>query len=833
LGPVTEAARLAGLSPMQPSAELQHDLQVLKAAVPDFHNMYIANAAGTTIAFYPPVNEKGEATIGLNFADRPYFQRLKATKQPVLSEVFMGRGGVSSPIVTLSVPVLKGERFQGFALGALDLSRIQDLLRPHGHGGGVMVTLTDAEGRVIASTSPDLAFMQSWNRKKDGISYPIKDAVYRWLPGDEKIPSMTRWKNSFYGQETVIAEDIPWKLSVEVAVAPQQQQLYTIYVRYLAAMAGLTALALLFAVIFSRWIVRPLARLAMVTTDLPTKLLEHQSLTWPESSAAEIDSLMSNTRSMAQALERNFQELQDRSRQLEGANAELQAQVNERTRAQEAQRRFEEKYRTLVEQISAITYIVALEETATVTYVSPQSESILGFSLADFQADPHLWKKQLHPEDRQRALAEVIHSQTTGEPLVTEYRVYNRAGNIVWVRDQGMLVGDSQTRPRLFQGVMFDITEGKLAEEALGQANERLKLLVSESEERNRNISLLNDMTEVFQTCQTSGEAYQAIAYFAPSLFPTEEGALYVLNSSRNLLEAVTVWGDSPPPESLFAPEECWAIRRGRAYALEGAGAGMPCRHVVESLAAGYLCVPMVAQGEALGLLHVRFRPDGREHGPETPLSARMEAKQRLAVTVAENIALALANLYLRETLRGQAIRDPLTGLFNRRYLEETLNRELHRVQRLKGTLGVVMMDLDNFKQFNDTFGHEAGDAILSAVGGLIRTHCREEDIPCRYGGEEFLLVLPGASLEVTVGRAEKLREAVKRLQIQHRGQSLTSTTMSLGVAVFPDHGATGEDLLRAADMALYRTKAEGRDRVVVASDGGVEPVISCKSQRI
>jgi len=812
---------------------LQHDLQVLLAAVPDFHNMYIGNGAGTTIAFYPPVNEKGESTIGLNFADRPYFQRVKASKQPVLSEVFMGRGGISSPIVTLSVPVLKGERFQGFALGALDLSRIQDLLKPYGKEREVLITLTDAEGRVIASTSPDLAFMQFWDRKKGGLSYPIKDAVCQWLPGDEKIPSMTRWKNSFYIQETVIAKDIPWKLSVEVAVAPQQQQLYTIYVRNLAAMAGLTALALLFAVIFSRWIVRPLAGLAVVTTDLPTKLLEHQSFTWPESSAAEIDSLMSNTRSMAQALERNFQELQDRSRDLEGANAELQAQINERTRAEEAQLRSEEKYRTLVEQISAITYIVALEETATVIYASPQSESILGFSLADFQADPHLWKKQLHPDDRQRALAEVIHSQTTGEPLDTEYRMYNRSGHVVWVRDQGMLVGDRHTRPRLYQGVMFDITEGKRVEEALGQANERLKLLVAESEERNRIISLLNDMTEVFQTCQGSGEAYQAIAFFAPSLFPTEEGALYILNNSRNLLEAVTVWGDSPPPESLFAPEECWAIRRGRVYALEGAGAGIPCRHVSGALAAGYLCVPMVAQGEALGLLHVRFGPNSLKPGTGKPLSVRMEAKQRLAVTLAENIALALANLYLREKLRGQAIRDPLTGLFNRRYLEETLNRELHRVQRLKGSLGVVMMDLDNFKQFNDTFGHEAGDAILNAVGGLIRIHCREEDIPCRYGGEEFLLVLPGASLDVTMGRAEKLREAVKQLQIQHRGQSLTSTTMSLGVAVFPDTGATVEDLLRAADMALYRSKAEGRDRVVVGSDGGADPVISCKSHRI
>jgi diguanylate cyclase (GGDEF)-like protein len=371
--------------------------------------------------------------------------------------------------------------------------------------------------------------------------------------------------------------------------------------------------------------------------------------------------------------------------------------------------------------------------------------------------------------------------------------------------------------------VFRDVTEHKQWEGELQAANERLKLLVGESQERNRNISLINEMNEVFQTCQVSMEAYQAIGHFAPRLFPGEDGALYVLNDSRNLLEAVTVWGESPPPESMFAPEECWAIRRGRLYALEDAGSGLPCPHISGALAGGYLCVPLAAQGETLGILHVRLHPAGREHDPGDPLSPLMEAKQRLALTVSGNIALALANLKLRETLRGQAIRDPLTGLFNRRYLEETLNRELHRIQRLGASLGAVMMDLDHFKQYNDTYGHEGGDAMLRAVGALIKTHCRAEDIQCRYGGEEFLLILPGASLEVTLERAEKLREAVKELQIHHLDRYINPTTMSLGVAVFPGHGATGEDLIRAADNALYRAKAQGRDRVVAASARGAE----------
>jgi len=187
----------------------------------------------------------------------------------------------------------------------------------------------------------------------------------------------------------------------------------------------------------------------------------------------------------------------------------------------------------------------------------------------------------------------------------------------------------------------------------------------------------------------------------------------------------------------------------------------------------------------------------------------------RLAMTLAENLGLALANLKLRENLQHQAIRDPLTGLFNRRYLEETLGRELNRAQRAGAPVGVVMMDLDHFKQFNDTYGHSAGDALLSAVGALLQKEIRREDIACRYGGEEFVIIMPGASLEVTLDRAEKLQKMIKKLQVGYLGKSLPCTTISAGVAVFPDHDPTGEALIQKADAALYRAKLEGRDRTV------------------
>src|SRR5881396_1344490 len=218
------------------------------------------------------------------------------------------------------------------------------------------------------------------------------------------------------------------------------------------------------------------------------------------------------------------------------------------------------------------------------------------------------------------------------------------------------------------------------------------------------------------------------------------------------------------------------------------------------------ICVPMMAQGEALGILHLGYQEVGR----------LTESKQRFAVAVAEHVALALSNLKLHETLRSQSIRDPLTGLFNRRFMEESLIREVLRAARNQGPLGVIMIDLDGFKSFNDTFGHDAGDTLLRELGFLLRNNIRAEDIACRYGGEEFTLVLPEATLEATLERAEQIREEIKRLKVLHRDQDLGQVTVSLGVAVFPNHGTTGEALLRAADTALYRAKIDGRDRVAV-----------------
>jgi diguanylate cyclase (GGDEF)-like protein len=176
---------------------------------------------------------------------------------------------------------------------------------------------------------------------------------------------------------------------------------------------------------------------------------------------------------------------------------------------------------------------------------------------------------------------------------------------------------------------------------------------------------------------------------------------------------------------------------------------------------------------------------------------------------------LALANLRLREALRNQSIVDPLTGLFNRRYLERILDRECRRASRSGRPISVLMLDVDHFKRFNDTWGHDGGDMVLRELASLMRHLFRGEDVACRYGGEEFVVLLTDTALEAAQARAEEFREAVHHLSVEYRRQTMGAITISIGIAAFPDQGLTPDTLIEAADRALYQAKAAGRDRTI------------------
>src|ERR1700687_6134102 len=224
----------------------------------------------------------------------------------------------------------------------------------------------------------------------------------------------------------------------------------------------------------------------------------------------------------------------------------------------------------------------------------------------------------------------------------------------------------------------------------------------------------------------------------------------------------------------------------------------------------------MVAQGNTVGVLHLEFETAAELQG-ETGTDSFRDSHQGLAIRAAAQIALSLASLQLREPLREQSIRDPLTRLFNRRFLEESFERELQLAGRKKQSIAVLFLDLDHFKRFNDTFGHDAGDIVLQSLADLFRNFFRATDICCRYGGEEFAIVMPESSSQDAAIRAEALRCEVKNLRLEYKKQTLGQLTLSVGVAAFPEHGSTSRDLLKIADQCLYESKARGRDVVTVA----------------
>jgi len=491
-------------------------------------------------------------------------------------------------------------------------------------------------------------------------------------------------------------------------------------------------------------------------------------------------------------------------------------------RAEEKLRVSEEQFRQLADNVREVFFILT-PEPLQVSYLSPAYEEIWGRPRQEVYDWPPAWIELVHIEDRERVGA-FYERCMQGIQLETEYRIMRPDGSVRWINARSFPVRDEAGKFVRVVGIAEDITKRTLEEAALAETHEKLNAALRKAEEQAHDSTRLTELVDILQSCQTVEEAYAIAASVLPGTFSSPAGALCITSASRNIVEAVSLWGAEAATEKTFGPDDCWALRRGKINRVKESGSPLRCAHVKGFPANGYLCAPLAAQGETLGVLYLEC-PAGDSTGDASDPARILE---RQVTAVGERLSLALANLRLREALQQQSIRDTLTGLYNRRFMEESLARELGRASRTGKPVSMIMMDIDHFKRFNDTFGHQAGDALLKALGEFVNQRTRGQDVACRYGGEEFALILAGCSLENACKRAHVLREELRLLKVQHGGQAM-AITLSMGVASFPAQANNAETLVKAADDALYRAKKEGRDRVV-AAEGEVNAVAPIRS---
>lgn len=370
---------------------------------------------------------------------------------------------------------------------------------------------------------------------------------------------------------------------------------------------------------------------------------------------------------------------------------------------------------------------------------------------------------------------------------------------------------------------MADELESALAEQVASEERLRLaNLELSENadtlRQRGEVIELLGGMAHRMQAARTDDELAAVIRIFAPRVLPDIPGALYAHNNSRNLLIPIAAWGGLEVESNGFPPEHCWALRRGQSHFVVEPGSDIVCAHVPQGMH-HYHCEPLLAGGEVIGVLHLKGVV-GRD------------SRFRLTV-LSENIASALVNHRLQRGLREQTIRDPLTGLFNRRYMEETLMLEIARSARTNNPLSLIMCDIDHFKRFNDEFGHDAGDAVLQTVAAELRSRFREGDVICRFGGEEFTIIAPSTSADALASRAELVRRSISEIAVQQGGRTLGSVTMSFGIAAWHSGmDREGIALIKSADMALFEAKRQGRNMVVTETRAPISQLPTRRDQQ-
>ena len=588
-------------------------------------------------------------------------------------------------------------------------------------------------------------------------------------------------------------------------------------IRRLIAIASILmfGLGLLLIYFLSSLTTKPLRQMTRTVRQIAAGDLSQRATV---SSADEVGDLAQSFNLMVDKLKQTLDHLQEAranlEKRVEGRTAELKKQMEEKEVIARKLKESEELFRNMVENLGEA--VVIADESQNFLFANQAANHIfeefetglVGKNLKDYLSSDQQQLVSWQTARRKRGLRDVYELDITLKDgrqkilLVNAVPQFDQQGNYVSTL-----------------AVMTDITEKKKEEAALAEAKASLEKAYAELKKNNEQSSLLVDMGDAFQLANSEEEIISLVINFSRKIFPEDSVLLYVRPGKENFLQLAGNWNFQQNAEELINLDDCWAIRKSAPYFVLNPASEVICPHLKTSSLPNrpVACLPLNSYGENLGLLIVFCCQEGsgKEAGPE--VESLLTSKKQLLVTFSQRVAMALSNFRLRQKLQEQSIRDPLTGLYNRRYLEETLERELLRARRAGHPVSVIMLDIDHFKKFNDTYGHEAGDFILQAVARTIQKSVRAEDIVCRYGGEEFTVILPGLELKKAVSRAELILDSVRHLEINYSGSLLKNLTISAGVAAFPEHGESWPELLQAADAALLRAKSSGRQRIEVA----------------
>jgi|GEM_PF-2998358 len=571
----------------------------------------------------------------------------------------------------------------------------------------------------------------------------------------------------------------------------------------------LGTLAILFT---SSWVTRPLKSMTIAAGQIAEGDLSRRVNVQTKDEAGI---LAGSFNKMVDHLQEFYQNLETK---VELRTEELRLEIGERRKAEDLARENETLLRSMLEGLGDGVGIVDDLEVFTVTnpaldeiFGSPPG-GLIGRNVTDFLTESGIELVTAQTQQRRKGMKGVY-----------DLEIITIAGERKMLLINAMPRFDRDAKYIGTLAVFTDITQRKHAENQVREANEKLRRNIAETERRNIELGLLYEMGESLQTCETEDEIYAIGARFGERIFPRQSGAFFLAEKTSNMLDLKSSWGNYPAAAADMDTSDCWSLRRGKPYVLENPDRDLVCRHIVEAGLAGApsLCVPMTSYGDLHGFLTISYAPPEtknrywRKSSSDSDNVVREELRPRLAANLAEYIGTAVVNLRLRESLREKSIRDPLTGLFNRRFMEETLEREVRRAIRLKAPVGIILADIDLFKSFNDTYGHDAGDIMLKEIARLLTNHVRQEDVVCRYGGEEFLLILPGAAADLVRDRAELLRNDAHGQQILYMGQPIGPATLSFGCGSFPEDGEDGAEVIKMADMRLLQAKREGRDRVI------------------